>query len=124
LSAVNVVRAAAVRDRLLPIVAVGIVSIAAADSIVGMGKHVPKLLVLLLALAGAGDEESLRASLTELQRMGARPAAPRSCSRSRLLSFFWAGFSSLRSSRDPLRPVTSATFFRSRSTRRRQPCSL
>ena len=27
-----------------------------------------------LALAGAGDEESLRASLTELQRMGARPA--------------------------------------------------
>jgi DNA-binding CsgD family transcriptional regulator/tetratricopeptide (TPR) repeat protein len=28
-----------------------------------------------LALAGAGDEESLRASLTELQRMGARPAA-------------------------------------------------
>jgi DNA-binding CsgD family transcriptional regulator len=28
-----------------------------------------------LALAGAGDEESLRASLAELQRMGARPAA-------------------------------------------------
>ena len=53
LSAVSLVRAAAVRDRLLPIVAVGIVSIAAADSIVGMGKHVPKLLVLLLALAGA-----------------------------------------------------------------------
>jgi DNA-binding CsgD family transcriptional regulator len=28
-----------------------------------------------LALAGAGDEESLRAALAELQRMGARPAA-------------------------------------------------
>ena len=28
-----------------------------------------------LVLAGAGDEESLRASLTDLQRMGARPAA-------------------------------------------------
>jgi O-antigen ligase len=53
LSAASVVRAAAVRDRLLPIVVVGIVSIAAADSIAGMDKHVPKLLVLVLALAGA-----------------------------------------------------------------------
>lgn len=47
------VRGAAVFDRLLPILAVGIVSIAAADSIVGMDKHVPKPLVLLLASAGA-----------------------------------------------------------------------
>jgi len=53
LRALNVARAEVVRDRLLPVVAVGMVSIAAADSIVGMDKHVPKLLVLVLASAGA-----------------------------------------------------------------------
>jgi O-antigen ligase len=53
LRALNVARSEVVRDRLLPVVAVGVVSIAAADSIVGMDKHVPKLLVLVLALAGA-----------------------------------------------------------------------
>jgi O-antigen ligase len=53
LSAVGLARAGALRDRLLPILLVGLVSIAAADSIAGMGKHVPKLLILLLALAGA-----------------------------------------------------------------------
>src|SRR4051794_26975418 len=52
-SAGNPVRAAAVRDRLIPIAAVGIVSIAAAESIAGMGTRVPKPLVAVLALAGA-----------------------------------------------------------------------
>jgi O-antigen ligase len=52
-SAVNLVRAAAVRDRLIPVAAVGIVSIAAAESIAGMDTRVPKPLVAVLALAGA-----------------------------------------------------------------------
>jgi O-antigen ligase len=53
LSAVSLIRAGAVRDRLLPVFVVGVVSIAAADSIAGMGTtHVPKLLILVLALAG------------------------------------------------------------------------
>jgi O-antigen ligase len=51
-SAGNPVRAAAVRDRLIPIAAVGIVSIAAAESIAGMDARVPKPLVAVLALAG------------------------------------------------------------------------
>jgi O-antigen ligase len=52
-SAENLVRAGAVRDRLLPVAAVGAVSIAAAGSIAGMDTRVPKPLVGLLALAGA-----------------------------------------------------------------------
>jgi O-antigen ligase len=52
-SAGNLVRAGGVRDRLIPVAAVGIVSIAAAESIAGMGTRVPKPLVAILALAGA-----------------------------------------------------------------------
>src|SRR3954468_4907996 len=51
-SAGNPVRAVAVRDRLIPVAAVGIVSIAAAESIAGMNARVPKPLVAVLALAG------------------------------------------------------------------------
>lgn len=47
------VRLSAVRDRLIPIAAVGLLSVAAAHSISGMSTHVPKPLVALLALAGA-----------------------------------------------------------------------
>lgn len=47
------VRLGAVRHRLIPLLGIGLLSIVAAHSIVGMGAHVPKPLVLLLALAGA-----------------------------------------------------------------------
>jgi O-antigen ligase len=47
------VRPRAVRERLLPVAVVGVVSIATAESIAGMGTRVPKPLVALLALAGA-----------------------------------------------------------------------
>ena len=53
MSAGNLVRSGAVRDRLLPLVGVGVVSIAAAESVAGMGTRVPKTLVAVLALAGA-----------------------------------------------------------------------
>jgi O-antigen ligase len=49
----SLVRAGAVRDRLIPVAAVGMVSIAAAESIAGMDSRVPKPLVAVLALAGA-----------------------------------------------------------------------
>jgi len=52
-SAGNLVRSGAVRDRLLPLAAVGAASIAAAESIAGLGTRVPKTLVAVLALAGA-----------------------------------------------------------------------
>lgn len=52
-SSAGLVRAGAVRDRLLPIAAVGVVSLAAAESIAGMDTRVPKPLVLVLGLAGA-----------------------------------------------------------------------
>jgi hypothetical protein len=47
------VLSSAARDRLLPFVVVGLVSVAAADSIAGMGTRIPKPLILVLALAGA-----------------------------------------------------------------------
>lgn len=48
----NLVRSDAVRDRVVPIAAVAVASIAAAESIAGMGTRVPKPLLGLLALAG------------------------------------------------------------------------
>lgn len=84
LSAVNVGRAAAVRDRLLPIVAVGIVSIAAADSIAGMGKHVPKPLVLVLALAGASVLLAVEATQLFLGWLFVAPIFQQSASTSHL----------------------------------------
>jgi O-antigen ligase len=51
-SAGNSVRPGAVRDRLLPLTAIGILSITAAESIASMGTRVPKPLVAVLALAG------------------------------------------------------------------------
>ncbi|HEU5243433.1 MAG TPA: O-antigen ligase family protein [Gaiellaceae bacterium] len=51
-SAENLVRSGAVRERLIPVAAVALVSIAAAESIAGMDTRVPKPLVALLALAG------------------------------------------------------------------------
>jgi O-antigen ligase len=58
-SAGHPVRLGAVRHRLIPLVAVGLLSIAAAHSIAGMSTHVPKPLVALLALAGAAIMLSL-----------------------------------------------------------------
>jgi O-antigen ligase len=58
-SAGPAVRLGAVRHRLLAVVGVGLLSIAAAHSIAGMGTHVPKPLVALLALAGAAIMLSL-----------------------------------------------------------------
>jgi O-antigen ligase len=49
----HLVRLGAVRDRLVPVVAVVILSLAAARSIAGVGTHIPKPLVAVLALAGA-----------------------------------------------------------------------
>jgi O-antigen ligase len=49
----NPVLSTAARDRLLPFAVVGLVSIAAAHSIAGMGTHVPKQLILVLGVAGA-----------------------------------------------------------------------
>lgn len=53
MSAGHLDRLGAVRDRLVPILAVVILSLAAAKSTNGIGAHVPKPLVALLALAGA-----------------------------------------------------------------------
>lgn len=53
MSAGSFVRPGAVRNRLIPLAAVGALSIVAAKSIAGMGTHVPKPLVLVLTLAGA-----------------------------------------------------------------------
>ena len=53
MSAGDLVGSHAVRGRLLPLAAVGLVSVAAAESIAGMETHVPKPLIGLLALAGA-----------------------------------------------------------------------
>jgi O-antigen ligase len=58
-SAGQLVRIGAVRHRLIPVVAVGLLSIAAAHSIAGMGTHIPKPLVALLAFAGAAIMLSL-----------------------------------------------------------------
>lgn len=59
MSAGPAVRLGAVGHRLIPVVAVGLLGIAAAHSIAGMGTHVPRPLVLLLALAGAAIMLSL-----------------------------------------------------------------
>jgi O-antigen ligase len=48
----DLVPSGAVRTRLIPAVAIGVVSLAAAESIAGMTTHVPKPLVAVLALAG------------------------------------------------------------------------
>lgn len=53
MSAGTVVRFGVVRERLIPVAAVAVVSVAAAESIAGMDTKVPKPLVAVLALAGA-----------------------------------------------------------------------
>lgn len=53
MSAMDPVRAGAVRERLVLIAAAGVFSIVAAESIAGMSTHVPKPLVAVLAVAGA-----------------------------------------------------------------------
>lgn len=49
----NHVLATPARNRLVPFVVVGLISVATADSIAGMGTRIPKPLILVLALAGA-----------------------------------------------------------------------
>jgi O-antigen ligase len=77
-------RIGAVRDRLVPIAAVAILSFAAARSIPGIGTHVPKPLVALLVLAGGAILLSIDATQLFLGWLFVAPIFQESASNSHI----------------------------------------